>query len=136
MDEALTCSSIKYCLVFIEYLIENGTQIRILNKKRFVPIAISPFADFADLTIGDLGFISSIFLTSSFYEQRSKKRKKDSQVKQLFVLSGSLRTKAVGKNIDVIDTWRCVVHELWLSPSHRHADKVQEKHPPALDPDT
>ena len=37
---------------------------------------------------------------SSFYTYRSRKRKKVSQIKQLFVLLGSARVKAVCKHID------------------------------------
>ena len=40
--------------------------------------------------------------TSSFYTRRSQKRQKDSQVKQLFALSGSVCVKAVHKHVDEI----------------------------------
>ena len=40
---------------------------------------------------------------SSFYTSRSQKCKKDSQVKQLFVLSGSLRVKAACTHVGEID---------------------------------
>ena len=43
------------------------------------------------------------YFTSSFYTSRSQKRKKDSQVKQLFALSGSVRVKAAHKHADEID---------------------------------
>ena len=41
--------------------------------------------------------------TSSFYVHRFQKRKKDSQVKHLFVLAGSERVKAARKHVDEID---------------------------------
>ena len=41
--------------------------------------------------------------TSSFYTFRSQKRKKDSQLKQLFALLGSARIKAAHKHFDEID---------------------------------
>ena len=41
--------------------------------------------------------------TRSFYARRSQKRKKDSQLKQLFVLAGSVGIKAVCKHVDEID---------------------------------
>ena len=41
--------------------------------------------------------------TSNFYAHRSQKRKKDSQVKQLFLLLGSVCIKAACKHIDEID---------------------------------
>ena len=43
--------------------------------------------------------------TSSFYTHRSQKRQKDSQVKQLFALSGSACVKAARKHVDEIDPW-------------------------------
>ena len=44
---------------------------------------------------------------SSFYLSRSRKRKKDSEVKQHFVLWGSEHVKAVCKQVDEINPW-CV----------------------------
>ena len=46
--------------------------------------------------------------TSSFYTCRSEKRQKDSQLKQLFLLSGSAGVKAARKRVDEIDLkeWR------------------------------
>ena len=47
--------------------------------------------------------------TSSFYAQRFQKRKKDSQLKQLFALLGSAGIKAAHKHVDEIDPsfyWR------------------------------
>ena len=43
--------------------------------------------------------------TGSFYVRRSQKRKKDSQVWQLFALLGSARVKAARKYVDEIDPW-------------------------------
>ena len=40
---------------------------------------------------------------SIFYVHRSQNHQKDSQVKQLFALSGSVRAKAVRKHVDEID---------------------------------
>ena len=40
---------------------------------------------------------------SSFYEHRSQKRKKDSQIKQLFALLRPACVKAASKYIDEID---------------------------------
>ena len=41
--------------------------------------------------------------TSSFYVHRSQKRKKESQVKQLFALSGSVGVKSGRKHVGEID---------------------------------
>ena len=41
----------------------------------------------------------------SFYVRRSQKRKKDTQLKQLFALSGSACVKAVSKHVGEIDDW-------------------------------
>ena len=41
--------------------------------------------------------------TCSFYAGRSQKRQEDSQLKQLFALSGSVSVKAAHKHIDEID---------------------------------
>ena len=41
--------------------------------------------------------------TCSFYERRSQKHKKDSQVKQLFALLGSVGVKAAHKQVDEIN---------------------------------
>ena len=43
------------------------------------------------------------YFTSSFYASKSQKRKKDSQVKQLFALLGAVSLKEVRKHIDEID---------------------------------
>ena len=41
--------------------------------------------------------------TQSFYAHKSQKHNKDSQLKQLFALSGTVRVKAAGKHVDEID---------------------------------
>ena len=46
--------------------------------------------------------------TLSFYAGRSQKCKKDSQVKQLFVLLGPLHVKAGHKHFDEIDPWTTI----------------------------
>ena len=52
------------------------------------------------------------YSTSSFYARRSQKRKKDSQLKLLLALSGSLSVKAVSKHVDEIDPWSLVVRSI------------------------
>ena len=49
----------------------------------------------------------------SFYASRSQKCKKDSQVKYLFDILGSVRIKAARKYVDAIDLWG--VHKCELS---------------------
>jgi len=50
-----------------------------------------------------LNFIN--VLTYSFYARRSQKRKKIDDFTASFTLLGSVRVKAVRKNVDEIDTW-------------------------------
>ena len=42
---------------------------------------------------------------SCFYARRSQKHKKDSQLKQLYLLSGSVSVKALCKHVDEIGPW-------------------------------
>ena len=53
--------------------------------------------------------------TSSFNALRSKKRRKDNQVEQLFGLSGSVCVKAEHKHIDEINPSR-LLNELFSKP--------------------
>ena len=77
------------------------------------------------------GSISPSFhhhFTCSFYTSRSQKHKKDSQVKQLFVLSGSAGVKAARKHIDEIDP-QC--DTLSLSLAHTHTQTQTNARQPA-----
>ena len=50
-------------------------------------------------------------LTSSFHARRYRKRKKDSQIKQLFALLGPDHAKAAHRHIDEIDPMSETTHE-------------------------
>ena len=55
---------------------------------------------------------------SSFYTRRSQKLKKDSQVKQLFALSGSAGVKAVHEHVDEIDPSHLVFYGSVISTQY------------------
>ena len=76
---------------FFEYV------IRIKN----IFVVIKTVSDF--LLFEGVNFIN--VFTRSFYARRSKSAKKDSQLKQLFVLLGSAGIKAALKHVDEIDPW-------------------------------
>ena len=74
--------------------LHSTSVIRVRKKERFG----QPYLK----SSSSLGQFHQYF-TSSFYASRSQKRKKDSQVKQLFELFGSVCVKAGRRHVDEID---------------------------------
>ena len=68
--------------------------------------------------------------TCSFYARKSQKRKKDSQLKQLFAPLGSVGIKAARKHIDEIDPSFRVSSGLffWFVFSQEEMSKVEAKY--------
>ena len=64
--------------------------------------------------------------TSSFYTCRSQKRQRDSQVKQLFALLGSVSVKAAHKHVDEVDPY-CVKYCIKTIAMLKGSEKCQKK---------
>ena len=75
-------------LISVRPFVENKTTQLIFRNKDFTRYMREIWGQFHH------------HFTSSFYARRSQKRKKDSQLKQLFELLGSLYVKASCKHVD------------------------------------
>ena len=81
--------TLRYCLVYQKYYWNGFDFFYLINLRQWFPTCSQFHQHFM----------------RSFYASRSQKRQKDSKLKQLFALSGSVGIKASNEHVGEIETW-------------------------------